>query len=262
VSLLELGGVNGSFDVSIQEVEQNRDEIDVDGTCPLAAKVHVDSLSPGQANILTSDVGDVELSFDRKIETDLRLLSSPFVSDIHPNLLLEEDEDCILQSLEMHEQKIGMLLDHVYPHEQKSTQLKQEQPVRIQVETEAFSRSDTMTFDGFEYIQGVIENKSREPNSRFDVKTKGLVPSVGKINTQGAAGQALKGFTGGGENNQIFNDISTKKLSDLPLVAVSARGQIKVESLSWIGAIARRYGIKNEERDVRRQAKSGRFPNT
>ena len=68
-----------------------------------------------------------------------------------------------------------------------------------------------------------------EPNSRFDVKTKGLSSSVGKICIEGAAGQALRSFSGG--NTQEGNTEETGKLDDLPLVAVVTNGRIMVEVL-------------------------------
>lgn len=256
VCQVELGGVNGSFDVSIEGIDEGEAPVDLDVSRPLVAKVHVDSLSPGQANILTSDVGDVELTLDRKIESDIRLLSSPLIFNTHPNLLLEDKEETILQSLESHDDEIEKLISEGHPQFQKHVEVGPGHPGRIQVETDAFMRNDKSYFKYCEYMQGVVENKSREPTSRFDVKTKGLTTSVGKIKTDGAAEQALKGFTGGNKY-QSSDDISTKKLDELPLIVVCTQGRIKVESLSWIGAIARRYGIENEKKDVGRQAKSG-----
>ena len=64
---------------------------------------------------------------------------------------------------------------------------------------------------GLEYVEGIVDNKSNEPNSRFDVKTKGLTSSssssVGKIRIEGAA--------------------------DMPLLALAIDGMIKIDSLSW-----------------------------
>lgn len=250
---VELGGVNGSCDISVKGSDLGGSPIDLDERRPMVAKVHVDSLSPGQANMLTSDVGDIELTLDRKIETDVRLLSSPFIFKIRPNLLLEEKEETILKSLECHDDEIEKFLSEDYPQFRDDS----ENSGRIQVETDTFTRNDTSYFKNCEYIQGVVENKSREPNSRFDVKTKGLATSIGKIKTESAAEQALTGFTTRGNKYQSSNNISTKTLDDLPLIAVCTQGRIKVESLSWFGAIARRYGIKNEARDLGRQAKSG-----
>ena len=95
--------------------------------------------------------------------------------------------------------------------------------------------------------------RSFEPDSRFDVKTKppsaaagaaaDVNKGIGKVNITGAPAQALSGFSGkkGGEQN--------------PLFAVAASGSIKVETVSWFGAIARRYGMDDRGRkDVGRTA--------
>ena len=105
--------------------------------------------------------------------------------------------------------------------------------------------------DHVEYAQGLVRNKSKEPDSRFDVKTRGR---QGKINVEGAAGQALEGFSGG-------KTTSDEKVSDdekRPLVAVATNGKISLESLSWLGAIARRYGVSDDRVDLGRQASVGR----
>jgi hypothetical protein len=78
-------------------------------------------------------------------------------------------------------------------------------------------------------VAGWVENCSNEPDSRFD---RG---GGGKIRLESAARQALSRF---GSETQPAN-------SDYPLlgVVVGGRGRIVLETLSWIGAIARRYGL-------------------
>ena len=122
---------------------------------------------------------------------------------------------------------------------------------KIDLETNAFTGHTSSDFSFVEYVHGFVENRSEEPDSRFDRKTKGSLSkqsaSIGKINIEGAAGQALEGFTGGKDDG-----------FDRPLVAVGTNGRIKLESLSWFGAISRRYGVKDKMEDLGRQAKAGK----
>jgi len=250
---VDLGGVSGSIDVSIERIEGgDKFHNSCDPIPSLAAKVHIDSLSPGQANILTSDFGDLNVTLDRKIESDIRLLSTPLLNDTDPNLMLEDDDNELVQSLCKHDDDLDKLLPSVVKDEMNGNEF--DRSYRIEIETDAFKGHRAVDMKYVEYVQGVIENKSLEPNSRFDVKTKGL--SSGKIRIEGAAGQALLGFSGG-KKNEDGEDFSNDHLVDLPLLAVATTGKIKVESLSWFGAIARRYGIENEDRDLGRQAKAG-----
>ena len=254
---VDLGGVNGSIDVSIERIggddtlHNNVDSIPI-----LAARVHIDSLSPGQASILTSDFGDLHLTLDRKIESDIRLLSTPLLNDTDPNLMLEDDENELVQSLTKHDDNLEKLMSNLTKDKMNENEF--DRSYRIEMETDAFKGHRAVDMKHIEYVQGVIENKSHEPNSRFDVKTKGL--SSGKIRIEGAAGQALLGFSGGNKTEE-GDSPSNEHLTDLPLLAVATAGRIKVESLSWFGAIARRYGIENEDRDLGRQAKAGAAAN-
>lgn len=106
-----------------------------------------------------------------------------------------------------------------------------------------------------EYTQGTMKNRSGEPDSRFDVRSRG------KINIDGAASQALHGFQGKKQQHE-GTTTSSGGLSSLssaqsvPLLAVATDGRIKLETLSWFGSIARRYGLEEEDatRRVGRQA--------
>jgi len=257
IAHVELGGVNGSFDISVERAVGDDPFRNRDASNPMAAKVHIDSLSPGQASILTSDFGDLGITLDRKIESDVRLLSTPLLNNTDPNLMLEEDENELIKELSNHDDDLEELMSKVTKIELDSN--GQAKTNRIEIETEAFTGHRSSDMKHVEYVQGIIENKSHEPNSRFDVKTKGL--SSGKIRIDGAAGQALSGFSGGGQTTGKSELLSNERLVDLPLLAVATDGHIKVESLSWFGAIARRYGIENEGRDLGRQAKAGAAAN-
>ena len=262
-ALISLGGVNGSFDVSLESrtststIESDASDTNINKSIkPMASSVHVDSLSPGQVSILTSDHGDVELTIDRKIESDIRLLSCPLINNLDPNILVEEDEDKLLASLVEHDGDIedfhSISTVAVDSNTSSSTIIKdhssdRDASTRILLETNAFSGHRASDFTYVEYVHGFVENKSNEPDSRFDVKTKGTKsPSIGKIDIHGAAGQALEGFSGGSSHE-----------FERPLVAIGTDGVINLESLSWFGAISRRYGVKNDVSDLGRQAKAG-----
>ena len=284
-ALVTLGGVNGSFDVAIEargnndndkshQNDKNHDDKII--RYPLASNIHVDSLSPGQISVLTTDHGDVGLTLDRKIEADLSLLSSPLINNLDPNVLLEEDEDELVKSLTEHDDDIhefyksASLSKSLHKNVLKNPAIvdsnddnNDDDKVvtslhRIDIETNAFSGKQISPMKYLEYVHGSVENKSEEPDSRFDVKTKGIktkkfksYASIGKINIEGAAGQALEGFSG-------RSDIDDNSGFERPMVAIGTDGKIKVESLSWFGAISRRYGVKEDGRDLGRQAIFGK----
>jgi hypothetical protein len=110
---------------------------------------------------------------------------------------------------------------------------------RIRIETDAFTvRGNDSEYRNIAYVDGWVENTSNEPDSRFDIKG-------GKIRLEGAVEQALQGFSSEGVIR--------------PLVAIATNGTIALESLSWLGAIARRYGLDEERDDLGRTAsRSGR----
>jgi hypothetical protein len=104
------------------------------------------------------------------------------------------------------------------------------------------------------YARGTMKNCSGEPDARSDVRGRG------KINVDGAASQALHGFQRGGKQPSSSSSFSPTSYAPPPilppLLAVATDGIIELESLSWFGSIARRYGLEEEEskKDVGRQA--------
>ena len=58
-------------------------------------------------------------------------------------------------------------------------------PRNISIQTSAFKEGNRFLRDHIDYIQGSIENKSKEPESRFEIKN--MAGSVGKIRIEGAA---------------------------------------------------------------------------
>ena len=199
---VELGGTNGSFDVD----------------CKGEACIHIDSLASDSISIASTQER-LSLTMDRKLTADLRLVSGENVRDLARSVLLEDDEQSLEEGLQ----------------EYKSRPVGEP----ISVVTSAFTEvplKSGVSFTHLNYVQGYVENKSLEPDSRYEQKG-------GKIRLEGAANQALHGFTS-----------SEKEIR--PLVIGTSEGRIAIESLSWLGAIARRYGLEESERqgDLGRQA--------
>lgn len=207
---VELGGVNGSFDVEIRKQ---------DATSSLAGRVHVDSLSTDSLSILHANAGDVSITLDRKVEADLRMVSSCEIHsfDARTSLLEEDDPHRLTSALQD--------LDVKSVSSDES---------RIQIATNAFTvRKSNNEYRNIAFVDGWVDNQSNEPDSRFDIKG-------GKIRLEGAAEQSLHAFCSEG----VFR----------PLVVIATNGTISLESLSWVGAIARRYGLDEQRNDLGRLA--------
>ena len=204
---VELGGANGSFDVD----------------CQGDACIHIDSLAPDSISMVTAHDG-LSLTMDRKLVADLRLLNGVVdVRDLARSVLLEDDELTLEKGLRQRDESDHAVVD-----------------TPISVITSSFTEvplGSGSSFSRVNYVQGYVDNKSHEPDSRFEQKG-------GKISLQGAASQALRGFS----------DSSDEQAR--PLVVGTSEGPIVVESLSWLGAIARRYGLEDSETkpDLGRQA--------
>jgi hypothetical protein len=133
---------------------------------------------------------------------------------------------------------------------------------RIKILTNAFTAREQINMEGLQYcefVDGWIENTSLEPDSRFDRKHRGDANidggiGGGKIRLEGAHSQALYGFDTTSNSNST--EMASKSTFARPLLAVSSPGKIILETLSWLGNIARRFGLddtRNEE-DLGRQA--------
>jgi len=228
--LVELGGVNGSCEVTI--TNSLMDDVDADWTSCL---VHFDSLSSNSVSLITVDRGNASVTMDRKIESDIRLLSTSSTECLaEASALLAEEEDTNVAMNVLNKLPAG-------PIEVNGS--------RLTVETTAFmTRSQSIRTDDLEYIDGWVENESEEPDSRFELKRGG-----GKIRLDGAAEQALKGFAKE-EGRPIPSQDQIDSDTGRPLVAVASTGKITLETVSWIGAIARRYGLEENRQDIGRTA--------
>jgi hypothetical protein len=181
----------------------------------------------------------VHVTFDRKVESDLRLLSASNASSVDVDTLLIDEEDDDYDELK------NML------HQLEGSSKARDQNM-IKIQTKAFTAKDEdadLRLQKCEFVDGWIENKSAEPDSRFDRKHRGDVGSIGKIRLEGAADQALQGFQGATAENE-------KESIPRPIIAVSSTGEIVIETLSWMGNIARRYGLDDnrEKEDLGRTA--------
>ena len=188
---IELGGVNGSFDVLSHS----------------EAHIHIDSLSNDSISVVTGDKL-LSLTMDRKLESDIRLASINDAHDVARSVLLEEEDKDVHEGLK----------DNANPGGQPIT-----------IITSCFQPDEIPeSLNDIHYAQGRVDNESMEPDSRFEQLKGG-----GKIRLDGAATQALSGFS----------DADTGR----PLVVGACKQRIVVESMSWLGAIARRYGLQEEE---------------
>lgn len=232
--LVELGGVNGNFEVSTQNT------VVKDGQDWKSCLVHVDSLSPDSVSLLSTDAGDISLTVDRKVESDLRCLtttSKDCLTEASAMLAEEEDSDLVLDIVRN------------IPSSPSNTMNIGSRP-NINIATKAFTESPGKSFHSshVHYVDGWVDNNSAEPPSRFDRKVRGET-AKGKINRDSAAEQALHGF-----GKSKSSEDKTSKEFPRPLMAVVGTAAIALETVSWLGAIARRYGLDESGRDVGRQA--------
>lgn len=266
IPVVDLGGVNGSCEISIispPEALQNGDNN------TKSCHVHFDSIVPDSVSLIESEWGGVHVTADRKVETDVRLLSfgsmnEEIMSMVDVDTLILEDDDANDEDDNTDRSLADELVRMLQDIDEAATPIT-ENPGRIHIETKAFTErrqpqlSSTRPFEKIEFIDGWIENKSAEPDSRFDRKLRGSATSlgggVGKIRLDGAQEQALHSFD---KSSSSSSSSSTKKGSNFarPLLAVCAPGAIRLETLSWLGNIARRYGLddKRDQDDLGRQA--------
>jgi len=244
---VDLGGVNGSCDVTL-DVGADGSDLKVVSPTPhealVTTRVHFDSLSPNSISTITSfhsggrsDEAIVSVTVDRKVEADLRLLA---LSNRAESMPIDMDR---LTSDELDDVE-STLLD-IERYIKKSGYYNASEAIEsIYIETESFDPGSENKMlpesECFQYKQGTIRNRSGEPDSRFDIRSS---PSRGKINIDSAASQALSGFQG----KKNDSDNSADDNYHFPLLAVATTGKIKLETLSWLGAIARRYGLEGQQ---------------
>ena len=197
--------------------------------------MHFDSISADSVSVIQADIGNLNVTIDRKVESDLKMVSA-LNADKASNML---DVDTLV------DESISAVNDMLTQMDQSAGGKQKDQ--MIQVRTKAFTSKDdteesSLNLKNCEYVNGWIENKSEEPDSRFDRKIRGGSSggSVGKIRLEGAHGQALQSFRGKEQNSDNFQR---------PLLVVTSTGEIILETLSWLGNIARRYGFDDSRKD-------------
>mmetsp|Transcript_9315 Transcript_9315/g.23163 ORF Transcript_9315/g.23163 Transcript_9315/m.23163 type:complete len:601 (-) Transcript_9315:76-1878(-) len=253
LALVDLGGVNGSCEVWVSRPkdEKGGSASKSSGSEGTSCHVHFDSIAPDSVSLLHADEGDIHVTVDRKVESDVRLLSPPFGASVDTETLLLEDNDDgsladeVLHMLQQIEESTALDADDDSVTSDSSNNTESS---RIRIATQAFTSGDRIANDQFqhcEFVDGWIENTTSEPDSRFDRKVRGN-SGGGKINIDGAQNQALHGFGGEAAEDTFVR----------PLLAVSSPDKIVLETLSWMGNIARRYGLDDnrEDDDLGRQA--------
>jgi hypothetical protein len=246
IPLVDLGGVNGSCDVLLQA---NTSACTTEPSChrehDVATRIHFDAFTPESISTVTTrgQVGDTSITVDRKLDAELRLLSVAKSSALLPDAIdahsfTSDEEEDIKTALQQ--------LDELSGQNNERQNLN-----GVLIETDAFECGDAMPSlpTGVQYIHGTVKNRSGEPDSRFDMQSRG------KINKDGAALQALHGFHSKAKEGTVVDD--TSQVIDVikPLLSVVTDGKIKLETLSWLGSIARRYGLEeNQKITLGRQA--------
>lgn len=234
--VVDMGGVNGSCEVFIDTTctDDASNPADV-----VSCRVHFDSIAPDSVSILKANAGTIHVTMDRKVETDLRMISCTESSSVDVDMVLLDEDD----------EEFDDLLSMLEEIDQKSLPVS-EDPIRVQ--TKAFTakeKSLPLVLKNVRVLDGWLENKSAEPDSRFDRKLRGETGSVGKIRLDGASNQALHHFQTDSDKNPASTFVR-------PIVAIVGSGGIVVETLSWLGNIARRYGLddKRDTEDLGRTA--------
>jgi hypothetical protein len=215
--------------------------------------VHFDSMVPDSVSVVHTEWGNVNITVDRKVESDIRLFS--------PSSFSNEDISIDMDTLLLDDNEDGTLADelvHMLKELDVATKLsslsKENNEPRIKIQTKAFTETNRpeVLLEYCEFIDGWVENTTSEPDSRFDRKIRGHDEgSRGKIRLEGAHDQALQSFHAAAES-----DGSNKSTFARPILAVLSPGKIVLETLSWMGNIARRYGLDEtrEKDDLGRQA--------
>jgi hypothetical protein len=257
--VVDLGGVNGSCEVTIFVPI----EPDVNGP---ACHIHFDSIVPDSVSLVHSNWGNVNVTTDRKVEADVRLLSIPKQGTVSRDrldvetLLLEDNENGTLADA------LTDMLQHLTDDDVASTTTcttDGTKTSRINILSKAFTEKERpevgpIPQNRYEFVDGWVENASSEPDSRFDRKVRGISSEDrsnlvvvggggGKIRLEGAYNQALYGFQKTDERDSSIPSPSQQR----PLLAVVTSGNIILETLSWMGNIARRYGIVNDKRETK-----------
>ena len=261
--LIDMGGVNGSCDITldVSRTHDNNTNTNNNICSIMGTRIHFDAMTPESISTFTSRggrvVGHSSITMDRKLEAEVRMLSLS-----KSNVALPNTVDAHSFTSDDNEEIQSTLMDV------NNTVIRQQQQDKegnssvsnsssnsssqssISIETDAYNSHDHLQIpplsNGVEYTQGAMTNRSGEPDSRFDIAHSA---ARGKINIDGAASQALHSFQNGRPSEDAT---SASAAAPLPLLAVATDGSVKLETLSWFGSIARRYGLEEEKGDGRK----------
>jgi hypothetical protein len=234
VPIVELGGVNGSCEIFVKSSPNDGDDDDDNSSEWVSCQVHFDSISPDSVSIIHAEKGNVNVTVDRKVESDMRFISASNIKSVDIDALVGDETD----------DEDREDLAHVL-RELDQTSSETDANNEICIQTRSFTPKDNgicqQSYDNISFVNGWVENKSTEPDSRFDRKLRG--EGGGKIRLDGAAAQALHGF------DKKQSDIEKGAIDQFlrPLVVVAASKKITLETLSWLGNIARRYGMDDSK---------------
>ena len=274
--LIDIGGVNGSCDITLENSISNTNNSisNTVSNTTMGTRVHFDAMTPESISTITSrgKLGHTSITMDRKLETEVRMLSMaksevplsmPIQFDAHS--LTSDDVDEVQSTLrdvsdaimQQQRQNQGDNINNQYEVNTQSSIIIETDAytsdwgVNTLNHTDASGNDDQQQLTlskGLEYTQGTMTNRSGEPDSRFDIIQQ-QSSRGGKINIDGAASQALHGFRGKKQqqNDENASDSSSSSAAPLPLLAVASDGTITLETLSWFGSIARRYGLEEEK---------------
>ena len=236
IAMVDLGSVNGSFDIHLHQHHHHtcsEQRWILSNHCNLlAARIHIDSLLNDHISIFNSNyVGlTTELTLDRKLESDVRFLSTPWVDLLDIQQVIHSDASDISTYLS----KLNMSF-HPAKHLLETTPILESRPW-IDIRTKSF-QGHLEKLSNIHYAWGCLENISLEPDSRYDHKqSKDIDFSRGKVSRNDATQQALNSFS----SREKHND---DRLSYPPLMVFINNGFINVETLDWAQAISRRFGL-------------------
>ena len=223
VPLVEVGGVSGSLTVDVLIPS-----LPVES---LAARVHFDATPQNTWSSVTAMAGALHVTVDRKVDADIRLMACKTTDFGHRQAKVLDGE-----------------LDFDEGETSSSSGLTTK-PTTTTTTTHTLidlSGSSLTPDDGHplenksaSYLSGRL-TPSGEPASRHDVKLGNRNPrAAGKIDAEGARKQANFAFVGHGKDN--------KAEEERPMITVGTRGEVKIETMSWMAQIKRKFGVVDKD---------------
>ena len=96
--LVDMGGVNGSCEVFLSGHDNEEDDYSTDPSSSwISGHVHFDSISADSVSVIQADIGNLNVTIDRKVESDLKMVSA-LNADKASNML---DVDTLVDDLHL-----------------------------------------------------------------------------------------------------------------------------------------------------------------